>query len=172
MSTDAESVSDASVTPPLSDSERALWFAWKRAHEVLRTRVAEDVRAATGLSDPDVAILIHAADVDGGMRQNQLALVLGWDRTRLSHHLSRMQKRGFITRRRVAGGVAVEVTGAGHEVVATAQPVHAAAVRRHLIDPFTEAQVQHLREALDRISSLSPPPETTPSDERDPRNTL
>lgn len=149
-----------------------MWFAWKRAHEVLRTRVAEDVRSATGLSDPDVAILIHAADVDGAIRQNQLALVLGWDRTRLSHHLSRMQERGFITRRRVAGGVEVQVTGAGHVVVATAQPVHAAAVRQHLFEPFTEAEVQHLREALERISSLSVPPETTPSDERDPRNAL
>ncbi|TFC01045.1 MarR family transcriptional regulator [Cryobacterium adonitolivorans] len=144
---------DLPASTPLSLSERALWFAWKRAHEVLRTRVAEDVRAATGLSDPDMAILIHAADVDGTVRQNQLAVVLGWDRTRLSHHLSRMEDRGLVTRRRVTGGVEVEVTDAGIEIVAVAQPVHAAAVRRHLIEPFTGVQVEHLRQALDRIAA-------------------
>ncbi|TFC91141.1 MarR family winged helix-turn-helix transcriptional regulator [Cryobacterium sp. TMT4-31] len=153
MSTRSDLTASTDATIPLSLSERALWFAWKRAHEVLRTRVAEDVRAATGLSDPDIAILIHATDVDASVRQNQLAVVLGWDRTRLSHHLTRMEERGLVIRRRVAGGVEVEVTDAGLEIVAAAQPVHAAAVRRHLIEPFTSVQVEHLRQALDRISA-------------------
>jgi DNA-binding MarR family transcriptional regulator len=136
----------------LTEQERALWFAWKRAHEVVRARISDDVRAATGLSDPDIAILIRAHDANGPVRQNHLATVLGWDRTRLSHQLSRMEKRGLIARRQVPGGVEVDLTDAGREVVALAQPLHAAAVRRHLVDPFTAAQLARLREALDRIS--------------------
>lgn len=137
----------------LSEDERALWFAWKRAHEVLRARVSDEVRAATGLSDPDVAILIHAADGDGPVRQNHLATLLGWDRTRLSHQLSRMETRELVRRTKVAAGVEVHLTAAGRAVVDIVRPIHAAAVRRHLIEPFTPSQVEHLREALERISA-------------------
>lgn len=140
------------LNPLLTEVERGLWFAWKRAHEVLRVRVSEEVRAATGLSDPDVAILIHAADVDGGIRQNQLATVLGWDRTRLSHQLSRMEGRALVRRTKIATGVEVGLTDAGRAVVDVVRPIHAAAVRRHLIKPFTPTQLDHLREALERIS--------------------
>lgn len=139
-------------SPLLTESERGLWFAWKRAHEVLRARVAEEVRAATGLSDPDVAILIHTADIEGGMRQNQLATILGWDRTRLSHQLSRMEERTLVKRTKVATGVEVHLTDAGRAVLDVVRPIHAAAVRRHLIEPFTPVQLGHLREALEHIS--------------------
>ncbi|GGF34476.1 MarR family winged helix-turn-helix transcriptional regulator [Subtercola lobariae] len=136
----------------LSDDERQLYFAFKRAQEMLRARISDDVRAATGLSDPDVAVLIHAAEVDGGVRQSELASLLGWDRTRLSHHLSRMQSRGLIERTKVGSAVEVSLTEAGLAVIDVVRPIHAAAVRRHLIEPFTPSQVVYLREALERIS--------------------
>ncbi|MCZ2404843.1 winged helix-turn-helix transcriptional regulator [Paenarthrobacter sp. Z7-10] len=163
MSTEIGSGVEAMTDPLLSDAERRLWFAWKRAHEVLRARVSDEVRAATGLSDPDVAILIHAADVDGPVRQNHLATLLGWDRTRLSHHLSRMEKRGFVERTKVTGGVEVRLTDAGLAVVAIVRPIHAAAVRRHLIEPFTTVQVNNLRVALERISTAGGAPAFEPS---------
>ena len=97
----------------LNEAERGLWFAGKRAHEVLRAQVSDEVRAVTGLSDPDAAILIHAADIDGPVRQNHLATLLGWDRTRLSHQLSRMESRDLVHRMRLAAGVEVRVTAAG-----------------------------------------------------------
>jgi len=142
------------TVPALSEAERGLWFAWKRAHEVLRARVFDEVRAATGLSEPDVMTLIHAADVDGGVRQNHLATLLGWDRTRLSHHLSRMETRELVQRTKVTAGVEVHLTDAGRAVLDVVRPTHAAAVRRHLIEPFTSDQVDHLREMLERISAL------------------
>ena len=138
---------------PLEESERALFFAWKRAHEVLRTRITDEVREATGLSDPDVAVLIHAAETSGPVRQSHLVALLGWDRTRLSHHLARMESRGLVRRERVAAGVEVQLTPRGRAAVDVVRPVHAAAVRRHLVEPFSPGQLAHLREALDRITA-------------------
>lgn len=136
----------------LNEAERRLWFAWKRAVEVVRMRTAEEVRAATGVSDADVAVLIHTADA-GGLRQNQLATRLGWDRTRVSHQVSRMQQRGLVDREKTEdGGVTVHLTAAGRHLVDLATPVHAAAVRRQLIEPLTASQVQHLQQALDLIT--------------------
>lgn len=157
MSTARERDSADETSSPLDDNERSLWFAWKHAHEVVRTRVAEGVTAATGLSDPDVAILIRVADAGGSLRQNQLAARMGWDRTRLSHQISRMEIRGLVVRRKLDNGMEISLSRTGQDMVDLAQPIHAAAVRQHLIDPFTPAQIAQLREALRRISTDDSP---------------
>jgi DNA-binding MarR family transcriptional regulator len=124
----------------LSSDELELWHAWKRAAEVVRSRVVEEVSASTGLSDPDFGVLTRVVEDGGGrMRQNQLADSMGYHRSRLSHHLSRMEQRGLITRRPSGGGVEVVVTDAGRAAVDQARPVHAEAVRRHLIDRLAPA---------------------------------
>jgi DNA-binding MarR family transcriptional regulator len=60
---------------------------------------------------------------------------MGYDRSRLSHHLARMESRGLITRQPAGGGVVIAVTDEGRDLVKVARRVHAAAVRRHLINP-------------------------------------
>jgi DNA-binding MarR family transcriptional regulator len=138
---------------PLSAEEMALWRAWKQASDTVRARIAADISAATGLSDPDFGVLTRVVEDGGGrMRQNQLAESMGYHRSRLSHHLTRMQQRGLITRREAGDGVEVIVTDAGRAAVATARPVHAAAVRRHLLGPLTAADRATLLSLLERLS--------------------
>ena len=89
------------------------------------------------LSDPDFGVLTRVVELGGGrMRQNQLAESMGCHRSRLSHHLSRMEQRGLVTREPADGGVDVIATASGAEAAAAARPVHAAAVRRHLLEPL------------------------------------
>lgn len=142
-------------TDPLTSEERELWFAWKRAHEVVRTRIADDVTAATGLSDPDVAILIRLDESGGTLRQNRLAAWLGWDRTRLSHQLTRMESRGLLTRRKLVNGVDINLTTEGRAAVARARPVHAKAVRQHLLDPISGTTNASFLETLVRLADHS-----------------
>src|SRR5580704_15829308 len=90
----------------LSRDEMALWHAWKQASETVRARVAADIATQTGLSDPDFGVLTRVAEDGGGrMRQNQLAASMGYHRSRLSHHLSRMRERGLIATEAAGGGV-------------------------------------------------------------------
>jgi DNA-binding MarR family transcriptional regulator len=117
----------------LKPSELALWHAWKRASETVRTRIAADIAAETGLSDPDFGVLTRVVELGGGrLRQSALAESMGFERSRLSHHLDRMVERGLITRER-GTGVEVVATPGGRAAIRRARPVHAAAVRRHLI---------------------------------------
>jgi DNA-binding MarR family transcriptional regulator len=137
----------------LSQDEMALWRAWKQASETVRTRVAADIMARTGLSDPDFSVLTRLAEDGGGrMRQNQLAASMGYHRSRLSHHLSRMRERGLVTTEAASGGVDVAITAAGRELVRQARPVHAEAVRRHLIDPLAGLDVATVLTALERLT--------------------
>ena len=136
---------------PLGPDELALWHAWKRAVERVRTRVAADITAETGLSDPDFTVLTRVAEDDGRIRQNQLADWMGYHRSRLSHHLSRMEERGLVTRQQASVGVDVLITDAGLAAVTQARPVHAAAVRRHLLDPLSGIDREALRTSLELL---------------------
>jgi DNA-binding MarR family transcriptional regulator len=142
------------VTDRLSDDEQLLWRAWKHAAEQVRERVAADIRGSTGLSDPDFGILTRLVDLgDGALRQNELAASMHWHRSRLSHQLTRMQERGLVARETVRGGVIVTITPAGRVTIDRARPVHAAAVRAHLLEPlsrFDRADVTEMLAALTR----------------------
>lgn len=136
------------MTAPLTEQEQRLWHAWKIAADKVRQRVAEDIKAGSGLSDQDFGIVTRLVEVGGGeLRQNDLGASLQWDRTRLSHQLTRMENRGLVSRSTVDGGVLVSITDEGARLVRVARPIHAAAVRTHLlqrtegVDPAVLVQV-------------------------------
>jgi DNA-binding MarR family transcriptional regulator len=138
----------------LTAEETELWTLWKRASDGVRARVVAEISQATGLSDPDFGVLTRVVEIGGGqIRQNKLAASMGYDRTRLSHHLTRMESRGLITRQPAGGGVVISVTDKGRELVKVARPVHAAAVRRHLIDPVDVVNRDGLRAALQALAA-------------------
>ncbi|MYS34365.1 MarR family transcriptional regulator [Streptomyces sp. SID4920] len=127
-----------------------LWSAFKRAHEVVRARVIADTADAAGLSEPDLTILVSLSKAGGSLRQNELAASLGWDRTRISHQLTRMSKRDLIARER-SGGVTVTLTEEGRRTVAAVHPGLEAAVRRHFTDKLTAREAETLDALLRRL---------------------
>ena len=141
------------MTESLDDQEMLLWHAWKVAGDAVRVRIAADITAAVGLSDADFGVLTRVAEIGGGrMRQNALAESMGWHRSRLSHQLTRMEQRGLLTRHAVVSGVEIRLTVAGRDRAGAARPVHAAAVRRHLIDKLKPEERQQLLRALGALT--------------------
>ncbi|WP_328902870.1 MarR family winged helix-turn-helix transcriptional regulator [Streptomyces sp. NBC_00441] len=140
------STSGGSVSGPVD-----LWSAFKRAHEVVRARVIADTADAAGLSEPDLTILVSLSKADGSLRQSELAASLGWDRTRISHQLTRMSKRDLIARERSGGATVVTLTEAGHRTVAAVHPGLEAAVRRHFTDKLTARETETLASLLRRL---------------------
>ncbi|MYQ81727.1 MarR family transcriptional regulator [Streptomyces sp. SID4923] len=128
-----------------------LWSAFKRAHEVVRARVIADTADAAGLSEPDLTILVSLSKADGSLRQSELAASLGWDRTRISHQLTRMSKRDLIARERSGGATVVTLTEAGRSTVAAVHPGLEAAVRRHFTDKLTAQETETLAALLRRL---------------------
>jgi DNA-binding MarR family transcriptional regulator len=127
-----------------------LWSAFKRAHEIVRARVIADAAETAGLSEPDLTILVNLNKADGSLRQSELAASLGWDRTRISHQLTRMGKRQLVTRER-AGGVTVTLTDTGRQAVTAVHPGLDAAVRRHFTDKLSAQEIETLSSVLRRL---------------------
>jgi len=137
---------------PLSPRELRIWHAFKLMGEDVMERVGRDIAEATGLSGPDFGVLSRLADLGKGeMRQQALAESLGWDKSRLSHHLTRMQQKQLIERREAESRVVLVVlTKAGMAKLDAARPVHAESIRRNLLSRLSEQQI----ETIVRVSNL------------------
>ncbi|STN23604.1 marR-family regulatory protein [Escherichia fergusonii] len=104
--------------------------------EVISSMIARDIQKATGLSAQDFAILSQLRSTRNGVRkQRDIQQFLGWDKSRLSHQLSRMASREVITREnRPEQGLVVCITEEGIKQIIQAEPIHSAAVRRYFLD--------------------------------------
>ncbi len=128
--------------------EVSLWLAWKRVSEVSRSKVLADVIANSPLSEPELTVLAHLDEAGGTLRQNALGALAGWDRTRLSHSLSRMEERGHVARERLQNGVEVTMLDAGREALSLTKEPLAAAVHEYFASRLTLEQRAVLRDII------------------------
>ncbi|MGW7098899.1 MarR family winged helix-turn-helix transcriptional regulator [Streptomyces sp. NPDC054838] len=134
----------------LTESEQQAWYAWRRMFPLVNAEIARDLTQDSGLSEADYDVLSVLGSADGHrMRISALAELMQWSRSRLSHQLTRMERRGLVRRGGVASdarGAEVVLTGSGTEAITTAAPLHVESVRRHLIDLLTPEQLRTLVE--------------------------
>lgn len=123
----------------------------KRVYETARLGIIADVSAGSGVPEPELGVLVHLDEAGGLLRQNALAASTGWDRTRLSHLLTRMEARALVARRRLTNGVEVALEPAGRTLLDSARPQLETAVQRHLVDRLDEEGRRALDRVLDRL---------------------
>jgi DNA-binding MarR family transcriptional regulator len=76
---------------------------------------------------------------------------MGWEKSRLSHQLSRMEKRKLVERLSGDGrSTIIALTKIGREKLEAALPIRAESVRRNLLSRLTAEQV----EMIIRVSNL------------------
>ena len=121
----------------------------------LERRLARD-----GLSGADYALLVPLSAAPGGvLRARDLGRTVGWERSRISHQVSRMEKRGLVAREECsedARGSMVRLTEAGRDAIVAAAPAHVAAVREYFFDVLTEAELDVIGPALERVLDRLP----------------
>jgi DNA-binding MarR family transcriptional regulator len=146
----------------LDPAEERAWRGYRRMFLLLNSRLARDLAADTGLSEPDYDVLSTLSE-SGGRRARLSALAerMLWSQSRLSHHIARMQGRGLVTRDEVESdgrGSVVVLTKAGMRALEAAAPGHVAAVRAHLIDRLSPDQIAMLGDIAERVvTGLSEP---------------
>ncbi len=126
----------------LSLSDRDLWRTFRQCAEQINTAIERELISTTKLSGADHGILSRLAEIEAkALRQQELCDAMRWDRTRLSHHLTRMERRGLVKRSKLQdGGTVVKMTTEGDRARKLADPVHADAVVRCFTSKLTEAQ--------------------------------
>lgn len=135
----------------LDEEEQALWRSWLGAQARMHAAIQCDLRERSSLTESEFGVLVNLTDHEGdALRMGELARLLEWDRSRISHQISRMERRGLVRRNACAGdarGFVVEVTPAGRDAIEQAAPGHVETVRRAFFDRLDAAD----REALARV---------------------
>ena len=139
----------------LAADEQRAWRAWLDAHAKLSARLNRELQAGSGLSLSDYDVLVHLTDVpERRLRVVELARELEWEKSRLSHHVARMERRGLVSREECEDdgrGSYIVLTPAGLAAIEGAAPGHVEAVRRVLFDGLTRDQVEALGAVADRV---------------------
>ncbi len=148
---------DYLMTAPrwLTEREERAWRAYRRMQAVLPAELARDLTRDSALSDPDYDVLSTLSEQPGHRWQlRDLAAKMLWSRSRLSHHITRMEQRGLVVRegdpddRR---GCMLALTPQGMRTLEEAAPQHVASVRKHFLGLLTAAELQTLTQVAERV---------------------
>lgn len=157
-------LADVSELRWLDDEETRAWRGFLRMHQVLRAELERELTRDAGLSLADYEVLVALSEADGRrLRMWELADILQWSRSRLSHQVARMQNRGLLCREECptdARGAFATLTPAGLVAIEGAAPGHLLGVRRHMIDRLSVEQIRALAEISEAV--LRPVPDAAP----------
>ena len=138
----------------LNARQSRAWAAFIHAHDQIEARLNRRLQES-GLSGADYSVLAALSDLDGDrMPAHGLCSALGWEKSRLSHQLRRMEKDGLISREPNpddARSTMVCLLPGGRAAIERAAPEHVADVRRNFIDLFTPAELDMLATLNERI---------------------
>jgi DNA-binding MarR family transcriptional regulator len=139
----------------LLPQEQRAWRSFVRLQEKLGGRLARLLQADSKMSAADFSVLVQLTDVpDGRRRFLELARELEWEKSRMSHHIARMVKRGLVKREECSEdgrGAFVAITSAGRAAIEAAAPLHVEAVRELFLDHITPAELRTLAQISERV---------------------
>jgi len=137
----------------LSDDEQKAWRSYVTMRHSLERHLVLHLQREFGFSDSDFEILVNLSESPTGrMRAYELGEATQWEKSRMSHHLGRMEKRGLI-RREESGARYPDIvlTDAGRDAIKAAAPANAARVRKFFVDVLGPDRLESLRTASDDV---------------------
>lgn len=139
----------------LDDREARAWRGLQVLQHRLNAVLGRQLSSESGLSLQDYVVLVVLTDhPEGRVRAFELGRELGWEKSRVSHHVSRMVDRGLVAREACESdqrGAYVVVTDAGRQAIEAAAPGHVAAVRHFVIDRLTTEQLDALGDITEAL---------------------
>jgi DNA-binding MarR family transcriptional regulator len=140
----------------LNAREARAWYGFQDMRAQLTAHLARQLAQDSGLTEADYAVLVNVSEADGRrMRSRDLGKALGWQRSRLSHQIARMEARGTVERAPCdddARGFDVVLTDDGMAAIEAAAPAHLADVRHCFIDLLTPEQLDTLADIADIVT--------------------
>ncbi|MET7998482.1 MarR family winged helix-turn-helix transcriptional regulator [Amycolatopsis sp. NPDC005232] len=141
----------------LDERELHVWKLFHLLQRSLNGAIDRQLVRDAGLSGPDYTLMVPLSEAPGDvLRMRDLGMQIRWDRSRLSHHVSRMEKRGLVTREDCsddARGAMVRLTPAGREAIEAAAPEHVETVRRYFFEQVKPDELEVLERVFDRMVS-------------------
>ena len=143
------------MTEWLNEEDHHTWRSMLRMHAQLTAALAQALKldSAMSISDYEVLAILSEAP-DGAVRARELRYELQWEKSRLAHHIRRMEQRGYVRRDTCTDDLRaplISLTEAGVTAIRSAAPAHVARVRELFFSALTPAQARAMREAADAV---------------------
>lgn len=151
----------------LSRREQRAWRGFVLMQQQLLRRIGRDLQRETGLSAADYEVLVQLSEAPNGrLRAFELGGMTQWEKSRLSHHITRMADRGLVKRESCptdSRGAFIVMTAAGRKAIEAAAPRHVEHVRQWFVDALTPQQLDALAEIAEAVQAkLDEDPESCP----------
>lgn len=139
----------------LTADEQRAWRTYVRMSSLLPAQLNRQLQRDSGLTLPEYEVLVQLSEApDHLLRPYQICDALNWEQSRLSHQLTRMQRRGLVARQECEAdgrGAFVALTPAGASAIDSAAPGHVAAVRDLIFGRLTDDQRAAFEQACSAI---------------------
>lgn len=149
----------------LTSQQQRAWKALQFMHMQLDSRLAGQLARDSAMAYGDYVVLVALTECESNrLRINDLGQKLGWESSRLSHHLSRMVKRQLVEKERCEEdkrGSWVVATEKGRRAIEKAAPGHVAEVKKYFFSVLNDDQVELLeiiaQQVLANLKGVEPP---------------
>ncbi len=142
----------------LDSEQQKIWRTYLRATAHVNQALDADLRQQ-GLDMAEYNILVCLSEAaDQKMRMSQLADEVVHSRSRLTHTVTRLEKRGLVARETCQDdgrGILARLTPAGLTKIEEVAPVHLAAVRGVLVDSMSGEDFRALGRAMSSVLSVA-----------------
>lgn len=144
-----------SETRWLTDDEQRMWRRYRDMNQLLDLAIERQLQRDASMSQSDYSVLVSLSEAEGsGLRARDLGAALGWDRSRVSHQVRRMEGRGLVAKNDCAEdgrGTVVTLTETGAQAIGEVAPLHVEKVRELFIDALSADEVEALTDIYERV---------------------
>lgn len=143
----------------LNQEEQQFWRLLIKAKVKLDRALDHTLQQSEGLSSTEFAVLVTLSEApEHSLRLKDLCCTLDWDRSRASHQITRMQRRGFVEKLKCDGdarGVVVSLCDEGLRRLEQAAPDHVEVVRRIVFDDLDQNDLPAIIRFLEQVAHNS-----------------
>jgi len=139
----------------LTEEEQRTWRSMILMHAQLTAAVAQGLKTDSDMSISDYEVLAILSEAPHGtLRARDLRCQLQWEKSRLAHHIRRMEQRGYVRRDACTDDLRapiISITELGLGTIRAAAPAHVANVRQLFFNALAPTQLRVMREAADTV---------------------
>jgi DNA-binding MarR family transcriptional regulator len=150
-----------STVSEVSPDDWAVWRLYISSGRHLVAELDRRLQADAGVSHPEYTVLLSLNEApQRQLRTGELADLLAWEKSRVSHQVTRMEARRLVERTPCetdGRGTWIGITAEGRRLLLRAMRAHAADIRELFVDRLTDDEKASIRAASIRmLEALDP----------------
>jgi len=141
----------------MKDLDSKSWRAFHKIGTSLLPHLGRQVTNHSGISGAEYVVLVALSELSApSVNLNRLATGLGWEISRMSHQVSRMDEAGLVKKTKNLEDSRcfdVSITAKGRNIAEAAIPLQSKEINHCFSEVLTQAQMKALIEISEAISS-------------------